>query len=120
MYNANGSWREPNNMDRAGFAHRALDEFVRCTRADPADGDIEEKIGDLIADLMHLLALTGHDPYGPVDRGADHFYAEINGDMVGNPQRLLSEDPDLADRAKSGVRLSKDDYTRINDLLYGK
>jgi hypothetical protein len=119
MYNADGSWREPNNMDRAGFAHRALDEYVRHTRADPSDGDVEEKATDLIGDLMHLLALTGHDPYDVIERAKDHFYAEINGDLVGNPMRLLTEDPDLAARAKAGEPLDRDDYKRINELLYG-
>ena len=120
MYDANGSWREPNNHDRAGFAHRALDEYARITRSDPGEGDIEEKAGDLIGDLMHLMALTGWNPYEVIGRGIGHFVAELTGDMAGNHDRLANEAPDLLAAAEGRHKMNKEQYERINTLLYGK
>ena len=110
---------EPNNHDRAGFAHRALDEFARITRSEPGD-DVEQVAGDLVCDLMHLMALTGHDPYAIIDSAIGHFVAELTGDMVGNHSRLAQEAPGLLAAAEGQRKLTKEQYERINMLLYGE
>jgi NTP pyrophosphatase (non-canonical NTP hydrolase) len=69
---------DPNNDDRAVWAFRAVQEFRNVCQGSPLDSEegIEEAIGDLIADLLHLARQNNIDPALMLDRGRMHFEAE--------------------------------------------
>lgn len=69
---------EPNNADRAEWARAAVETFRDVCHGSPLDEPegIEEAIGDLIADLLHLARAHNIDPSIMVNRGMLHFEAE--------------------------------------------
>ena len=78
--------KEPDNEDRAGWALVALNAYGKETRAvdqilieDGAIGGrdlLEEVAGDLICDLMHLLAKHGLEPEEIMATGRYHYGEE--------------------------------------------
>lgn len=68
---------DPEGMNdaRAGWAERALSEFMRATGTDR-----EDAICDLIADLRHWADRNGQDFDHEADRGRRHYEAEIGGE----------------------------------------
>jgi NTP pyrophosphatase (non-canonical NTP hydrolase) len=71
-------FKEPTNDDRAVWAFRAVQEFRNVCQGSPLDSEegIEEAIGDLIADLLHLARQNDIDPSLLLNRGWLHFEAE--------------------------------------------
>jgi O-succinylbenzoate synthase len=94
-----GVFVEPDNEDRAGWAHVALNAFAKETRNDPREQEVEisddeiggrdqleEVAGDLICDLMHLLKLHGLEPEEIIATARYNFEFEEDeeaGDPVG-------------------------------------
>jgi len=62
--------REPNNSDRADWANAAVIRFREVCGGSPLDDPegVEEAIGDLIGDLLHLAASEELDPIDIVRR----------------------------------------------------
>jgi hypothetical protein len=85
----NGSFTEPGNGDRAGWAQEALEAFARQTRHDPAEQALmtgteqedrehaEEVLSDLLADLQHFARRHGLDWDTCLCRGEMHFEEEV-------------------------------------------
>jgi len=71
-------FHDPNNDDRAVWAFRAVMRFREVCQGTPLDEPegIEEAIGDLIADLLHLARQNDIDPSLLLNRGWLHFEAE--------------------------------------------
>lgn len=79
-----GAFMEPDNEDRAGFANVALDAYAGETRHNPREQHVdvldkehvEEVMGDLLCDLMHLAKLAGVDFDQVVESGRFNFEFE--------------------------------------------
>lgn len=71
--------REVTNSDRAIWARIALEAFQAETGTDD-----EDALSDLIADLLHLADRTGEDFRKALDRGFDHYDAELAEDEPGD------------------------------------
>lgn len=59
------------NNDRAYWALKAVQEFMRQTGTDR-----EDAVVDLICDLLHLARSDGDDPRAVIDTALMHFEAE--------------------------------------------
>lgn len=67
------------NSDRAAWAMHAITAFRHHCHGslDPNGGpDIDEAVGDLIADLMHLCDEHDIDPFKKVKHGVSHYVVE--------------------------------------------
>jgi hypothetical protein len=68
-----------NNNDRAEWARVAVEAFRDvCHGSKKEDGSplIEEAVGDLIADMLHLCDQEGVDPLQCVRNGVSNYVAE--------------------------------------------
>lgn len=65
----------PSNDDRADWAQTALDAFRRKT-GQTGRGEMEEALGDLLCNLMHLCERDGIDFAGRLANGRGNFEAE--------------------------------------------
>jgi hypothetical protein len=78
-YNEDGTYREPDNTDRAGWAREAVQTFADSTRSTPGDRDLtdeenlHEVAGDLLGDLLHLL---GEEAFANCLERARGYYAD--------------------------------------------
>lgn len=63
------------NRDRANWALAALETFRHGVHM--KGEDTETVLGDLLADLMHLCRLDGHDFDAALRAAQEHFAAEI-------------------------------------------
>jgi hypothetical protein len=59
------------NFDRAAWADKAIDAFREATGT-----DLEDALGDLLADLMHWADRAGYDYDAALDRARGHYEAE--------------------------------------------
>jgi hypothetical protein len=68
---------DPENMngDRAKWARAALRTFRKATGA-----DVEEALGDLLADLMHWSDRNSFDFDAALERARTHYEAETAGE----------------------------------------
>ncbi len=68
----------PNNDQRAEWARAAVEEFRDVCRGSPLDDQDgwDEACGDLVSDLMHLIAKEGLDPIEVVRRGVCMYLDE--------------------------------------------
>jgi len=67
----------PTNDQRASWAMTAVDAFSEKTGLDRAGENLDTKIGDLLANLMHLCKFNEIDFDGVLDTGRMHFEAEV-------------------------------------------
>jgi hypothetical protein len=63
------------NDDRAAWAASALTAFMRCTGT-----DLEDALGDLLANLMHWCDRNNYDFDAALDRARAHYNAETTGE----------------------------------------
>lgn len=68
---------EPTNLDRAGWAMAAVDTFAEKAGLDSAGEELETKVGDLLANLMHLCRINKVDFEQALHTGRMHFEAEV-------------------------------------------
>lgn len=68
---------EPTNDDRAGWAMAAVDVFAEKTGLNSAGEALETKVGDLLANLMHLCRINKVDFESVLQTGRMHFEAEV-------------------------------------------
>lgn len=77
--------KSPMNVDRAGWAEAALEEFASVTRSgsvDMSEKDVrEEVLQDLLCDLLHYAQQNGHDPVAMAFSGMRGFEAESTGEV---------------------------------------
>ena len=66
----------PTNADRAFWALQACREFGKQTRQNP-EHELDDIIGDLIANLLHLCDWKGIDGELMIDHGRMHHTAEV-------------------------------------------
>ena len=66
----------PTNEDRANWADSAICAFALDVGQDP-EFEIEEIIGDLLADLMHYCNQKGLNFDELLSRGRDHYECEM-------------------------------------------
>lgn len=66
----------PSNHDRAVWALEACKAFGKTTGQNYAY-DLQEIIGDLIANLLHLAVAEDIDPMGRLAAALDHFTEEV-------------------------------------------
>lgn len=78
---------EPTNEDRAGWAMVAVDAFAEKTGLDTSGDDLETKVGDLIANLMHLCRLNQIEFAQVLESGRKLFAAELTEE---GPQSILT------------------------------
>jgi hypothetical protein len=63
------------NDDRAAWAAAALTTFMQCTGT-----DLEDALGDLLANLMHWSDRNNYDFDAALDRARAHYEAETCGE----------------------------------------
>jgi hypothetical protein len=70
---------DPEQMtdERAIWAQAALDAFILTTGA-----DLEDALGDLLADLMHWCDRNRFDFDAALDRGRHHYQAETGEEVL--------------------------------------
>ncbi len=68
--------REGKNDDRASWAGSALSTFIQVTGT-----DLEDAMGDLLADLMHWADRHNYDFDAALDRARHHYEAETVGEQ---------------------------------------
>jgi hypothetical protein len=78
----NGADSDPTNEDRAAWAQQALAAFGQVTGQRDAEyltepDMIEEITGDLIADLLHLVAQAGLEPEQILAAATELFEIEL-------------------------------------------
>jgi hypothetical protein len=76
----------PYNRDRANWARTAIDVFrdvCHGSMNDDGSPDIEEAVGDLIADLMHVCDQEKVDAFKCVKNGVSNYVAEVLDDPNG-------------------------------------
>ena len=68
----------PDNAARAAWAYAAVEAFRDVCRGSPLDCEdgMQEAIGDLLANIMHLARQEGLDPEAMINTGRMHFEAE--------------------------------------------
>lgn len=93
------------NTDRVGWALAALETFTECTHHAPQDlaaVTVEalrdatwahEIVGDLLANLFHLVTMCGHDVDDLIEQGMSHFRSEV-GEGYGHPDDDFEDDTD--------------------------
>ena len=64
------------NYHRAHWAKSACEAFANHT-GQSVEFELDDIIGDLIADMMHLAHQRGIDPYKQVEDGIMHYEAEL-------------------------------------------
>lgn len=66
------------NHDRAEWARVAVKAFRNVCRGSMKDGEpvLDEAVGDLIGDLLHLCEENGLDPLQIARHGISHYVAE--------------------------------------------
>ena len=67
---------ENRNDDRAAWAGSALAAFMRVTGT-----DVEDAVGDLLADLMHWCDRNNYDFDLALERARGHYEAETLGEQ---------------------------------------
>lgn len=67
---------DPDNLDRAMWAHKALLTFM--TETGQQGPDMEEALQDLITDLLHLAVREGFNPLHILQRGTLVFCDEAS------------------------------------------
>ena len=68
----------PDKAMRAAWASAAVETFRAVCRGSPLDDrdGMQEAIGDLLADILHLARQEGLDPEAMINTGRMHFEAE--------------------------------------------
>ncbi len=79
----------PNNTRRAAWADHARQEYLKAK--DESSDELESDCGDLICDLLHLLAQNNLDPARALRCAATNFNAELLEEVTGDEGIL---DPD--------------------------
>lgn len=84
------------NDDRASWAEKAIEAFCVATGS-----DLEDAVSDLVADLGHFCDRHGFLLRNEINRAADHYDAETDGegrqfgDVINNPLRDTPAPADL-------------------------
>ena len=68
------------NKDRASWAMEALKRFDEICPCDLNEDAVETASADLMANIFHLLAQSGHEPWDSVERAMGHYRNEIEED----------------------------------------
>lgn len=91
------------NLDRVSWALAALGTFTECTHHAPQDLEAvsvdalrdqtwaHEIVGDLLANLFHLVTVCGHDVDDMIETGLSHFRSEV-GEGYGHPADDAADD----------------------------
>lgn len=81
---------EPTNKDRAGWAKEAVDHFSKVVGAQ--DEDLETKMTDLLADMMHLADQNGLDFEKLTEHAENHFDEEFEEEEGGEDEEDEEEE----------------------------
>ena len=66
------------NVDRAGWAHEAVQKFAEVTGLTASNDTLDTKVGDLLSDLMHLTLIEGLDFDEILERARGYFQEELS------------------------------------------
>jgi hypothetical protein len=84
---------DPTNEDRGNRVITLLDAYIEIVEpGDEVDFDVDYVFTDLIADLLHLAHLRGHDAEKIVGQALNHFENEILSELP--DEDLVHEDTD--------------------------
>ena len=103
------------NGERAGWARAALEAFVAKTGV-----DLEDALGDLLADLMHLSDREPFDFAAALERARDHYTAETGSASYDRaafpalPSRAILRNPTIIT-----IQIHRGLITDVSDLPEG-